>query len=630
MKRQVYEALSNFSRDVRGNAAMIFALCLLPMMLVIGFAIDAGRMISAEKKMQEVTDSAVLAGARTYLDSSGLSEADQKAAAIAAAKAVFAENLKNMGAELTGDTFNVAINEDGEMSAVSNATLPMHFGGLFGRSSVDIGVNSAAMAGDARKVEVILALDNTSSMFEEQRFTKMRQAAKGFVNIMFDETPSDGLMAIGVVPWASVVNINSEAPLGWNPDAAASAKPPVYGSAKVPNEPFENRKKYLYEPLDETSYTTSQMDEDFSPVEWRGCVRAAPNERRVSSGGSVLSSLSDATIPGMRWHASWLAPEMHTWWMPPDDWSPKPGTGGPSTPPPPIPGPQGFLQLDQNALIQNAADYTDRSNQRLRCTQVDWQGGYKGVRNIYMDKRRDCATAFRQEYNDKVNACVSDPNEFEYFARGGKACEWQEDIFPWTSEKPISGPNINCPTAMLGLSGDRKQVIEKLDHMYPVIGGTQADIGLMWGLRAMSPRSGWTNFFGAKGDDAPKKFRDPKVRKIMILLTDGKNEAPYHFEGYYGCNEGNMRDNAGPCWKADGVSKLDRESLDALTLDACSAIRGEYGVELYTIAVDVNDNDAIDLLEDCAGDKSRSYNIRAAELDTTFKAIAARELRLTH
>ena len=74
---------------------------------------------------------------------------------------------------------------------------------------------------------------------------------------------------------------------------------------------------------------------------------------------------------------------------------------------------------------------------------------------------------------------------------------------------------------------------------------------------------------------------------------------------------------------------LNRTALDNLTRDACSAIRTRYGVELYTIAVDVTDPAAVTLLQDCAGDPSRAFNVSSAALDEAFEAIARRELRLT-
>jgi Flp pilus assembly protein TadG len=630
MKRPFESIFRRFNSDKRGTTAIIYALCVLPLLLLIGFSLDGARMTTAKTHMQSSMDAAVLAGAREYLSNASASEADRKAAARNAVISFFNEDVSTANNQLGSPNITVTVSEMGEVVATAESNLPLLFGGLFGRESVDLNVNGAAQSGDSRRVEVILALDNTSSMFEQGRFTKMREASKGFVDTMFEQTPAEGLMSIGVVPWASVVNINSETPNGWAPGAGSGGTPPVYGTAKTPNSPFENRRKYLYEPEAETAYTSSAMAADFAPVDWRGCIRSAPNERRVSAGGIVTSRLTDDSVAGMRWHASLLEPELQSWWVPPADWTPStnPGPTTPPKPKPPTPGPQGFLNPGYLSDIQTAG-LTVPADRRLRCTPTSWQGGYEGSRNIYLNETQQCAEKFQDEFNGIAKACVSDPTEFAYFNAGKKACEWQKDIFPWDSYKAVSGPNMNCPTAMLGLSGDKGQIMDKLNHMYPVQGGTQADIGLMWGLRALSPRSQWTSFFDHTGAKAPKAFNDPGVRKIMILLTDGKNEAPYHYEGYYGCNEDSNRGEAGECWKAKGVKDLGRSSLDGLTLDSCEAIREDYGIELYTIAVDITDGDAISLLGTCANDPNRTFNITAAELDKTFDTIAARELRLT-
>lgn len=644
MKRPTGAKARGFKRDINGATAVIYALCLLPLTMIVGVAVDGARLVSARKHMQASMDAAVLNGAREFVNHAATDDAERETLTKAAIENMYHQDVATANADLGKAIVTSTISEVGEVTAVAVSDLPMVFGGFFGHSFQELSVTGAAQAGDSRKIEVILALDNTSSMFEEGRFTKMREASKGFVNTMFDQTPAAGLMSIGVVPWASVVNINSEAPGAWNPAPAMAGTPPVYGSARTPNAPFENRRKYLYEPEAEKTYTSAAMARDFAPVEWRGCVRSAPNERVVSTGGFVTQRLSDDAVSGMRWHASWLEPELQTYSIPSPPSPPKPPkapkTPKPPSPPsppsppappkppkPPVPGPQGSI-FDLAPPIQNAA-LDIPSHRLLKCTQSSNQAGYDGLRNVYLNETQLCATAYKKPLSVMSPACVSDPTEFGYFADGGKACAWQQDIFPWSSYKPVSGPNMNCPTAMLGLSGDRGQILDKLDHMYPVQGGTQADIGLMWGLRALSPRSTWASFFGTTGDQEPKPFKDTGVRKIMILLTDGKNEAPYHFEGYYGCNENSDRGAAGKCWKAKGVKSLDGGSLDGLTLDSCKAIREDYGIELYTIAVDISDSAATKLLSDCAADPDRTFNITSAQLDKTFSAIAARELRLT-
>jgi len=630
MKRSISLLMSRFAGSKRGATNIMMALAILPIMLFIGFTLDGRRVISVKAHMQSAIDAAALAGAREYLMHLQDDPATRNALAEAAVNDYFINDTALAETSLQNLSVAVSFSAEGEVAATATSRLPLVFGGLFGKSSSDITVGGAAQAGDSRKVEIILALDNTTSMFEADRFDKMRAAAKGFVDTMFDETAAPGLTAIGVVPWASVVNINSEAPLEWNAAGSGVGIVPASGSRAIPNAAFENRRKYLYAPEDTVPYAQWELDRDFAPTDWRGCIRSAPNERRVAASGSVINALSDSPVSGMRWHASWLEPELQSWWVPPADWEPNNnGGGGDPDPYTPGPGPQGFLNPGYKALIQNVA-LSLPANRRLRCTPTSWQDGYPGQRNVYLNETQPCATGFQEPLSETAEACVSDPNEFEYLANGGKVCEWQQDILPWDQTRAISGPNMNCPTAMLGLSGDRQQIIDKLDHMYPVPHGTQADIGLMWGLRALSPRGAWANFFGHTGANRPIAFKDPGVRKIMILLTDGQNTAPWHYEGYYGCNEADgRRGQAGNCWKAQGVSKLNRNSLDALTLDSCEAIRDDYEIELYTIAVDVSDADAIDLLGDCANDPDRFFNITSGELDSTFDSIAARELRLT-
>ena len=118
------------------------------------------------------------------------------------------------------------------------------------------------------------------------------------------------------------------------------------------------------------------------------------------------------------------------------------------------------------------------------------------------------------------------------------------------------------------------------------------------------------------------------MRKVLVLLTDGQNIPPSSIEGYYGCTEGDTRGQAGECWQAPGVQNLSEDALNGLTEDACDSLRNRYGVEIFTIAVDITDNDSIDVLADCAGVPERAFNIRASEIDAVFESIAARELRL--
>lgn len=74
---------------------------------------------------------------------------------------------------------------------------------------------------------------------------------------------------------------------------------------------------------------------------------------------------------------------------------------------------------------------------------------------------------------------------------------------------------------------------------------------------------------------------------------------------------------------------LSTTSLNNLTLDACVAARDDYNVELYVIAVDVTDTTALSVLQSCAGDPSRFFDVTSSDLSDIFEQLAASSLRLT-
>lgn len=595
MLQQFMTRLRTSQQDESGSIVPIFAIMLLAILVLLGFSLDFRRIASADARLQSAVDAATLSAAQTYAQSSTLPDAQRLSNATDVFNATLDADLQGESFGLTVDSISVqtagATNE--AIDATVRADLPLVFGGLFGQSSVDISTNSAADAGGPQNVEIVLALDNTGSMFNGNRFNLMRSATKGFVNNLFDDAVGPGQTRIGVVPWATTVNINSERPGGFDVSDAAVRSPGADGTRNVPNNPFENRLSSLLEPEADVNYTAEGLERDFAPVEWRGCIRAAPNERRVSNGGTVQSPLTDDVVNGMRWHASLVEPQLRSFDAPS-------GFTGDSSP--------------ASATFNLAADQITRCN----------QNGASVIRNLHMDVDRACINTPTSSQINLVEACVSDPNEFGYFNGGGEVCPWLTNIFPWTSFRPLAGPNQNCPVAMLGLSEDRGQLIDKLDEMYPVTGGTHMDVGLTWGLRMLSPRTQWASFFG---QGRPSVYDDTQTRKVLILLTDGENIAPA-VEGYYGCSRTEDRNAAGPCWRSPTIGDLSGNSLNNLTQDACRQIRDEYGIEVFTIAVDINNQTALDLLADCAGQPDRAFNIRGAELDAVFQSIAARQLRL--
>lgn len=589
MRHRFTQNSRGFATNEDGATAIIYALVLLPLILIIGLAIDFSRIRSAQSHLQAAVDGATLSSAIDFADSASLAPGDRLTIAEETFEAIY---VADIASALGGfETLSIDVDRAGDagIRGTVSGRLDLAFGGFFGRESIDLGASSAAEASPPQDLEIILALDNTGSMFRNNRFNLMRSATKGFVDTILEAAVTPDQTYIGVVPWATTVNINTERPGGFDTGAGADRSVGADGTRFEPAPAFQDRLNVLLEPYGDDPYTQAAMDNDFLPVQWRGCVRAAAGERIVSNAGNVSRALTDAPVDS--WHALLVRPELRS------QNAPAGFTGDPN------PAPSNFVIP---------------AGEILACDQ----GNDTFLSNLHLDVGRNCRASGASV--DFQAACVSDPNEFGYFNSGGEACPWQEDIFPWTTQHLISGPNQNCPTAMLGLSQDRGQLIDKLDAMYPVSGGTHVDVGLTWALRMLSPRREWTDFFG---HDRPSEYNTEGVRKILVILTDGQNIAPL-MEGYYGCADRGTRSNAGECETTDSIGDLSNRSLNNLMLDACTEIRDTYGVEIFSIAVDITATGPLGLLEQCAGDTERFFNISAGELESVFEAIAAQQLRL--
>lgn len=85
---KVFKRLGQFSRDERGQVAVMFGLAVTPMVMLVGSAIDISRASGAKEQLQLAADSAVLAALSMPGDTSG---ADRKSRAESVFKANFSK-----------------------------------------------------------------------------------------------------------------------------------------------------------------------------------------------------------------------------------------------------------------------------------------------------------------------------------------------------------------------------------------------------------------------------------------------------------------------------------------------------------------------------------------------------------
>jgi len=92
------------------------------------------------------------------------------------------------------------------------------------------------------------------------------------------------------------------------------------------------------------------------------------------------------------------------------------------------------------------------------------------------------------------------------------------------SRRYAKGPNRGCAQPILPLVESKATVLASIDEMAPwSFGGTASPTGLTWGWRVLSER--WQGLWGAPSPaELPLDNDTPFMDKVLIILTDGKNE----------------------------------------------------------------------------------------------------------
>lgn len=184
IRQRSFSFFEKWTKSEDGASAVIYALCIIPMMMMIGFSIDTSRIRSSKTVMQSALDTAAL-GAGKMLADATLTDAEVTAAAIA----IFKENDLNATAQLDCPDPLVEIDRVTSVVKVSNnCNLPMIFGGFFAKDSVNIAESSSVTAGVTR-LDLALMLDVSGSM-KGQKIEDLKAAAKQAADRLI--TPASG------------------------------------------------------------------------------------------------------------------------------------------------------------------------------------------------------------------------------------------------------------------------------------------------------------------------------------------------------------------------------------------------------------------------------------------------------
>jgi Flp pilus assembly protein TadG len=185
-------ALRRLVNDQRGAVLLYVSVALLPLLTVVGVAVDLGRIYLVKQRLTNAADAAAIAvGTQANLT-------PEQATDLAGSfiQAHYPGELKSLGVS----------NSATEVSVTVTAQVSMVFLTVLNTQSVDVTVNAQALRPQG-KLEIALVLDQTGSM-AGQRMVDLKAAAKDLIDIVvWDNQTENYYSKVAIVPYAAGVNV---------------------------------------------------------------------------------------------------------------------------------------------------------------------------------------------------------------------------------------------------------------------------------------------------------------------------------------------------------------------------------------------------------------------------------------
>jgi Flp pilus assembly protein TadG len=192
-----------FGEAEGGNVAVLFGMALIPLVGLIGAAVDYSQANSVRTAMQTAADSTALA---ISMNAASQSASQIQANADSHYKALFdrteAKDLKI--------TATYSKNPNSEVLVKAEANVLSRFISVwpFNISQIPVAVNSTTTWGNMR-LRVALALDNTGSMASAGKMSALKTATKNLLTQLQSAATNNGDVYVSIIPFAHDVNVGS-------------------------------------------------------------------------------------------------------------------------------------------------------------------------------------------------------------------------------------------------------------------------------------------------------------------------------------------------------------------------------------------------------------------------------------
>ncbi len=212
--RAAHSAAGNLRQlvdDRRGNAFVIVAAAVVPMLALVGGGIDMSRGYLARARLQQACDAGVLA-TRKRLGATVVTNGVVPSDALAAGRRFFDLNYQDGAYGSTGRTFTQTFGSDYSINGTATVEVPTTLMRLFGSMTLPVSVACTAQFNYAN-TDIMMVLDTTGSMASvnsgdtKSRIAVLRDTVKTFYSAVTGNNNQGVRIRFGFVPYSTNVNV---------------------------------------------------------------------------------------------------------------------------------------------------------------------------------------------------------------------------------------------------------------------------------------------------------------------------------------------------------------------------------------------------------------------------------------
>lgn len=197
-----------FKADQKGATAMIFGGAMLPLMTMVGAAVDYSNLILERSNLQHAADLAALAIVKLPLTAS---QSEIQQVATAAVQGMFGAKVgipTAKGVRLEAPTVT---RSDKTVKVEATASVDMLLMNVLGHGPKQIGARSSALW-SSRRIELALVLDNTGSMNDsiggDTKLAALKTSAKQLLEGLRKSAKEADTTKVSIVPFATTVKLD--------------------------------------------------------------------------------------------------------------------------------------------------------------------------------------------------------------------------------------------------------------------------------------------------------------------------------------------------------------------------------------------------------------------------------------